>query len=81
MELRSPLKKLARSEGGPGYEPEPASSARLILTLLAQDEPTTYLFTIVEDVTHLNSLKGNDRVGSYRHLATNVFDWLLPQCS
>ncbi|XP_052735467.1 uncharacterized protein LOC128197465 isoform X2 [Vigna angularis] len=90
MELQSPLKKLPRTEGGPGHEPGysggPGSSGSLILTLLAEDEPNTHLFTIVEDVTHLNSLKGKDRAESYRHLAiyiqtTKIFDWWLPQCS
>jgi len=40
MVLQSPLKKLPRTEGGPGHEP--CSSGLLILTLLPEDEPNTH---------------------------------------
>jgi len=46
MILQSPLKKLPRTEGGPGHEHGnsggPGSSGRLIFTLLAEDEPNTH---------------------------------------
>jgi len=51
MVLQSPLKKFPRTEGGPGHEPGysggPAPSGRLILTLLAEDEPNTHTYLLL----------------------------------